>query len=513
MRDFTADEIAAALHVQRSAFLRDGPPTVAVRRDRIDRLAALTLENADEFIQAMSQDFGNRSIQAATVSDILGSVTDVAYIRRNVKKWMKPRDIMPVTRAMGVRTRVQARPLGVVGVVAPWNFPVLLLTQPATAAFAAGDRVMMKASEVTPHTAALLHELAPRYFSAEELVVVTGGRETGEAFCSMPFDHLLFTGSPGVGKHVQRSAAEHLVPVTLELGGKNPVVIGHDANIDTAASRVARARMINGGQVCLCPDYVFVPADRIEEFAGAVVRQFRTSFPTVLHNLMHCTIVDDHNFQRVVGLVEDARAKGATVIEAAPEGETLPSAAQRCIAPTVLTNMSDDMRVMNEEVFGPVLTVLPYHNLDDVIGYINTRPSPLACYWFGKDSADFRRFCAHARTGGITRNDFLLHAALDGAPFGGVGGSGMGAYHGKAGFDTFSQYRAVSESRLPGSATALFVPPTHPRLMTALDWIVDKQATRVRKRINRFRGPSGDGAFGTENVTEIASTAVDARTR
>jgi coniferyl-aldehyde dehydrogenase len=390
---------------------------------------------------------------------------------------------------------------------------VLLLTQPATAAFAAGDRVMMKASEVTPHTAALLHELAPRYFSAEELVVVTGGRETGEAFCSMPFDHLLFTGSPGVGKHVQRSAAEHLVPVTLELGGKNPVVIGHDANIDTAASRVARARMINGGQVCLCPDYVFVPADRIEEFAGAVVRQFRTSFPTVLHNLMHCTIVDDHNFQRVVGLVEDARAKGATVIEAAPEGETLPSAAQRCIAPTVLTNMSDDMRVMNEEVFGPVLTVLPYHNLDDVIGYINTRPSPLACYWFGKDSADFRRFCAHARTGGITRNDFLLHAALDGAPFGGVGGSGMGAYHGKAGFDTFSQYRAVSESRLPGSATALFVPPTHPRLMTALDWIVDKQATRVRKRINRFRGPSGDGAFGTQNVTEIASTAVDARTR
>jgi coniferyl-aldehyde dehydrogenase len=503
MRDFTADEIASALHVQRSAFLRDGPPTVAVRRDRIDRLAALTLENADEFTHVMSQDFGNRSIQAATVSDILGSITDVALIRRNLKKWMKPRDIMPAMRAIGVRTRVQARPLGVVGVVAPWNFPVLLLTQPATAAFAAGDRVMMKASEVTPRTAALLHEL----------VVVTGGRETGEAFCSMPFDHLLFTGSPGVGKHVQRSAAEHLVPVTLELGGKNPVVIGRDANIDTAASRVARARMMNGGQVCLCPDYIFVPADRLEEFAGAVVRQFRTSFPTVLHNLMHCTIVDDRNYQRVVGLVEDARAKGATVIEAVPEGETLPSAAQRCIAPTVLTNMSDDMRVMSEEVFGPVLTVLPYRNLDDVIGYINTRPSPLASYWFGKDSADFRRFCARARTGGITRNDFLLHAAVDGAPFGGVGGSGMGSYHGKAGFDTFSQYRAVSESKLPGSATALFVPPTHTGLMTAVDWIVRKQATRVRKRINRFQGPSGDGAFGTQNVTEIASTAVNVRTR
>jgi coniferyl-aldehyde dehydrogenase len=492
MRDFTADQIAAALHVQRTAFLCDGPPTVAVRRDRIDRLAALTLENADEFTQAMSEDFGNRSIQAATLSDILGSVTDVAHIRRNVKKWMKPRDILPLTRAMGIRTRVQARPLGVVGVVAPWNFPVLLLTQPATAAFAAGNRVMMKASEVTPRTAALLCDLAPRYFPPEELVVVTGGRETGEAFCSMPFDHLLFTGSPGVGKHVQRSAAEHLVPVTLELGGKNPVVIGHDADIDTAASRVARARMMNGGQVCLCPDYVFVPPDRLEEFAGAVVRQFRISFPSVLHNPMHCTIVDDNNYRRVVGLVEDARAKGATVIEAVPDGETLPSAAQRCIAPTVLTNMSDDMLVMSEEVFGPVLSVLPYHNLDDVIDYINTRPSPLASYWFGRDSDDFRRFCAHARTGGITRNDFLLHAAVDGAPFGGVGGSGMGAYHGKAGFDSFSQYRAVSESRLPGSATALFVPPTHPRLMPAVDWIVRKQATRVRKRINRFQSRSSD---------------------
>src|SRR5260370_5954361 len=231
LRDFPANEIAAALHVQRSAFLRDGPPTVAVRRDRIDRLAALTLENADEFTHAMSQDFGNRSIHAATVSDILGSITDVALIRRNLKKWMKPRDIMPAMRAMGVRTRVQARPLGVVGVVAPWNFPVLLLTQPASAAFAAGNRVMMKASEVTPRTAALLHELAPRYFSPEELTIVTGGRQTSAAFCSMPFDHLFFTGSPEVGKQVQRSAAKHLVPVTLELGGKNPVVVGRDAHI------------------------------------------------------------------------------------------------------------------------------------------------------------------------------------------------------------------------------------------------------------------------------------------
>jgi coniferyl-aldehyde dehydrogenase len=491
MRDYTADEIAEALRIQRVAFLRDGPPTAAVRQNRIDRLAALTFENADALADAMRQDFGNRPIGATIFADICSSVTDISFIRRNVKKWMKARDAMGALRAFGVRTRVQAQPLGVVGVVAPWNFPVLLLTLPATAAFAAGNRVMMKASEITPRTASLLQELAGQYFSPEELTIITGGPSTGAAFCSMPFDHLFFTGSPDVGKHVQRSAAEHLVPVTLELGGKNPVVIGRDADIATAASRTARARLMNGGQVCLCPDFVFVPADRCDEFVDDVQRQFRHSFPTVLGNPEHCTIVDDKNYERIVGLVEDARSKGATVIEAVPSGETLPSAAERRIAPTILTGVTEDMRVMSEEVFGPVLTVLPYERLDDVIEYVNARPSPLASYWFGKDSNDFRRFCDRTRNGGITRNDFMLHAAIDGAPFGGVGNSGMGAYHGKTGFDTFSHYRTVSESRVPGSLTALLVPPTSLRITMAVNWVVRKQAVRLRKRIDRYHRDGG----------------------
>jgi coniferyl-aldehyde dehydrogenase len=491
MRDFTRAEIAETIRVQRAAFLRDGPPTVAVRRHRIDRLAALTFENADEIADTIRQDFGNRPVSAAILADILGSVGDVAFIRRNLKKWMKPRDAMPLMRAFGVRTRVAAQPLGVVGVVAPWNFPVVLLTQPATAAFAAGNRVVMKASEVTPRTAALLHDLAGRYFSPEELVVITGGRETGAAFCCMPFDHLFFTGSPEVGKHVQRDAAEHLVRLTLELGGKNPVVVGRDADIATAASRTARARMMNGGQVCLCPDYAFVPADRCDEFVAAAERQFRASFPTVLGNPEHCTIVDDRNYERILGLVEDARAKGATVIEATPAGEALPSAAERRVAPTILTDVTEDMEVMSVEVFGPVLSVMPYHHLDDVIDYINARPSPLASYWFGKDSNDFRRYCARTRIGGITRNDFMLHAAIDGAPFGGVGNSGMGGYHGKTGFDAFSHYRAVSHTHLPGSVTALFVPPTSRRLAPTVDWLVHKQAARLRKRIDRYRDHTG----------------------
>jgi coniferyl-aldehyde dehydrogenase len=487
MRDYTTDEIADALRVQRNGFLRDGPPTAAVRQNRIDRLAALTLENVETISDAMREDFGNRPVQAAIISDLLGSLSDVAFIRRNLVKWMKARDTMGVLRAVGVRTRVQAQPLGVVGVVAPWNFPVLLLTQPATAAFAAGNRVMMKASEVTPRTAALLQELAEQYFSPEELTIVTGGRQTGAAFCSMPFDHLFFTGSPEVGKQVQRSAAEHLVPVTLELGGKNPVVVGRDADIATAARRTARARLMNGGQVCLCPDFVFVPSELCDEFVAAVHRQFRESFPTVLGNAEHCTIVDDRNYERVVGLVEDARSKGATVIEAIPPGETLPSPRERRIAPTVLTGMTDDMRVMSEEVFGPVLSVLPYRSLDEVIDYVNARPSPLASYWFGKDSQDFRTYCARTRSGGITRNDFMLHAAIDGAPFGGVGNSGMGGYHGKSGFDGFSHYRTITESRLPGSITALFVPPTSMRITTVSNWMVRTHAARLRKRIDGYQ--------------------------
>lgn len=487
MTEDTAEDIAEGLRVQRAAFLRDGPPTAAVRRDRIDRLAALTFENAEAFGEAMRRDFGNRPVETSIMADIVASVSDAAFIRRNLAKWMKAREAMGVLRPIGVRTRVQAQPLGVVGVVAPWNFPVLLLTGPATAAFAAGNRVMMKPCEVTPRTAALLRQLAGQYFSPEELAVVTGGPSTGAAFCSMPFDHLIFTGSPEVGKHVQRSAAEHLVPVTLELGGKNPVVVGHDADIATAASRTARARLMNGGQVCLCPDFVFVPADRCDEFVAAVERQFRECFPTVLDNPEHCTMVDDRNYARVVGLIEDARSKGATVVEAAPRGEALPSATQRRIAPTILTTVTPDMRVMSEEVFGPVLSVLTYQALDEVIDYLNARPSPLASYWFGGDSQDFRTFCDRTRSGGITRNDFILHALIDGAPFGGVGYSGMGSYHGKSGFDTFSHYRAVSESRLPGTLIAMFVPPTSPRVTTAVNWVLRAHAARLRKRIDRHR--------------------------
>ncbi|MDT5078944.1 MAG: coniferyl-aldehyde dehydrogenase [Mycobacterium sp.] len=487
MREFGVAELAEALQIQRTAFLRDGPPSLALRRNRMDRVSALAFENAEAIADALNADFGTRPTQTTNFMDVLASVSDFAHIRRNLGRWMKPRTVMGIGRPLGLRTSVQAHPLGVVGIAVPWNGPIVLSVMPATAAFAAGNRVMIKMPEATPRTSALIARLAPQYFSPEELVVITGGPAAGTAFSALPLDHLLFTGSSDIAKHVQRSAADNLVPLTFELGGKNPLVVGRDADISTAASRTARGRLLNGGQVCLCPDYVFVPTNRYDEFVAMAHQQFRTSFPTVIGNPDYCSIVDDKNYERVLGLIEDARSKGATVIEANPDGEDLPSAAERKIAPTILTGVTQEMRVMTEEVFGPVLSVMPYDDLDEVIDYINARPSPLAAYWMGKDSDDFRRYCARTHSGGVTRNDIMIHAAMDGAPFGGVGSSGMGAYHGKAGFDTFTHYRTISESRLRGALAALAVPPIPARLPELVNWAVANQAARLRKRIDRYR--------------------------
>ena len=405
MRECGTAELAEALEIQRAAFLRDGPPSLALRRNRMDRMSALAFENADAIADAMNADFGTRSPQITMVMEVLGSVSDFAHIRRNLHRWMKPRPVMRIGRPLGLRTTVQAHPLGVVGIVVAWNGPVVLAVMAATAAFAAGNRVLIKMPEATPRTSALIATLAPQYFSPDELAVITGGPAAGAAFSALPLDHLMFTGSSDIAKHVQRSAAEHLVPLTLELGGKNPMVVASDADIAMAARRAARGRLLNGGQVCLCADYVFVPADRCDEFVAAARQQFRTSFPTILGNPDYCSIVDDKNYRRVLGLIEDARAKGANVIEAKPDGEELPSAAERKIAPTILTGVTQEMAVMSEEVFGPVLAVLPYDDLDEVTDYVNARPSPLGAYWMGKDSDDFRRFCARTRSGGVTRRE------------------------------------------------------------------------------------------------------------
>jgi len=466
---------------QRRAFVADGPPSLAVRRNRIDRLMALVLDNTDAFVDAMAADFGTRSRAATLFTEVVGIIPVIEHTRAHVAQWMSATKLMRAGRIFGLRAEVESTPLGVVGIIGPWNFPLNLVVLPAAAAFAAGNRVMIKMSEITSQTAELMAAVAPKYFSPEELVVVTGGPDVAAEFSTLPFDHLFFTGSPSIGAHVQRAAAEHLVPVTLELGGKNPVVVAPDADVRRSATRIAAARMVNGGQVCVCPDYVFVPDDRVDTFVDAARETLRGMFPTIVSNADYCSSVNEANFDRVVGLIDDARDGGAKVESIAPPGEPLPDRATRKIAPTIVQGVNDRMKIAGEEVFGPVLVVMGYAQLSDAIDYINGRPAPLVAYWYGPDGEHFRSFVRNTRSGGVARNDFAAQMIPSSAPFGGVGRSGMGAYHGKAGFDTFSHQRTVVGTDLPFSITGSASPPfTRPMKAYA-----DMSLRVARRRTNR----------------------------
>jgi coniferyl-aldehyde dehydrogenase len=477
--------LSAMLDRQRRAFLADGPPSVEVRLDRIDRLMALLLDNTDAFVEAMAADYGTRSKAASLFTEVVGIMSVVEHTRSHVKQWMRPTKLMPTARLGGLRAEVQPTPLGVVGIIGPWNFPVNLVVLPASAAFAAGNRVMIKMSEITAHTAELMKAIAPQYFDPAELDVVIGGPDLAAAFAALPFDHLFFTGSPSVGALVQRAAADNLVPVTLELGGKNPVVVAPDADIRRSAARIARGRMVNGGQVCVCPDYVLVPDAQVETFVDVVRETLRDMFPTIIANPDYCSSVNHANFDRVVALIDDARANGARVETLAPEGESLPDRATRKIAPTIVRGIDDRMRIADEEVFGPVVTVMGYSELSEAIDYINRRPAPLVAYWFGSDDDNFRTFVANTRSGGVARNDFAAQMIPSAAPFGGVGRSGTGAYHGKAGFDTFSHYRAVVGSDLPFSITGTAAPPFGNALRLGANLALRIARLRTHRRLKR----------------------------
>jgi coniferyl-aldehyde dehydrogenase len=478
------DEMRATLDRQRRAFAADGQPDAALRRNRIDRLLALVLDNADDFVDAMGADFGTRPRAGSLFTEILGMISVIEHTRAHVPQWMRTTRLMRGARLLGLRAEVEPSPLGVVGIIGPSNFPLNLVILPASAAFAAGNRVMIKMSEITPRTAELMAKLAGDYFDPAELSVVTGDAGVAAPFAALPFDHLFFTGSPAVGARIQQAAGVNLVPVTLELGGKNPVVVSPSADVVRSAERIAQGRMINGGQVCVCPDYVFVPAHRTDEFVDVARRTWRTMFPSIVDNADYCSSVNEINFDRVVGLVEDARAKGARVDTVIPPGESLPDRGSRKIAPTILREVDDCMRIATEETFGPVLTVRPYERLADVVNFINDRPAPLVAYWFGPDDRDFRSFVSRTRSGGVARNDFAAQMIPSAAPFGGVGRSGMGAYHGKAGFDAFTHYRTVVGSDLPFTITGRAAPPftRSMRATTALALRLARNRTRRRLR-------------------------------
>lgn len=438
-------DLMALVDLQRQHAMSNPMPTAAERQDRISRLIDLVADNADALADAMSADFGNRSRHESMIADIAGTLTELKHARDHLAKWMKPEKakVDTLLALFGAKARIEYQPLGIIGIVSPWNFPVYLSIGPMGEAFAAGNSVMLKLSEITPRTSDLLRSLLEASFSQHEVAVVTGGVEIGQAFAALPLDHILFTGATSIGPSILHSAADNMVPVTLELGGKSPAIIAPSADMSLAVARIASGKMFNAGQVCLAPDYVMVPRARMQEFADAIAKQIAKSYPTLSGNPDFTHIVTDRQLDRLRGLVEEARQSGANVVEINPANEDLSGSNEKILPPTLIVDASPDLGVMQQEIFGPVLPILPYDSLEDVAPFVRSRAHPLALYVFAKDTSEQDQIISATQSGGVCINDTIMHSTQQSLPFGGVGASGTGAYHGIHGFRRFSHARSV----------------------------------------------------------------------
>ena len=437
----SADQLAAVLAAMKQAHLVEGPASLELRRDRLDRAIALLLDNREAIVAAVSADFGNRSREQTLLSDIAGSVASLKHCREHLAEWMQS-EAHPAPFP-GCEARVDYQPLGVVGVISPWNFPIVLAFGPLASILAAGNRAMLKPSELTPRTSALLAELIARYFDANELSTVLGSAEVGALFSAQPFDHLIFTGGTAVGRHIMRAAADNLVPVTLELGGKSPVLVSRSADLATVVQRVMTVKTFNAGQICLAPDYVLLPEESLGEFVAEAVRFVGEMYPTLRSNPDYTSIINPRHFDRLRSYLADARARGARLVEINPAQEDLSDREMRKIAPTLVLDTNEQMQVLREEIFGPLLPIKTYRTFSTAIDYINTQQRPLAAYYFGEDAGERQQVLARTTSGALVINDVMSHVLFEELPFGGVGPSGMGAYHGVYGFRTFSHAKAV----------------------------------------------------------------------
>ncbi|ANY20749.1 Coniferyl aldehyde dehydrogenase [Tsuneonella dongtanensis] len=462
MADNRKTELEALLEKQRDAFTAARPEPLDARRDRIERAMALLKENADELCKAMSADFGSRSIQQSMITDIASTVGFGHYCLKNMAKWSRPerRKVQFPLGLLGAKAELRYEPKGVIGILSPWNFPVNLSFGPLMQVFAAGNRAMIKPSEFTERTSDVMAELVAKRFSDDECAVVTGGPEVAHAFSSLPFDHLVFTGSTATGRKVMEAAARNLVPVTLELGGKSPVFLGRSADLKKAGERIAMGKMMNAGQICLAPDYLYVPEDMEEGAVAAVELGARDMYPTLLANDDYASVVSDRHFDRLKGLVADAREKGADVIEVNPADEDFGNSNTRKMPLTILRNVTDDMAAMQEEIFGPVLPVKTYKAIDEAIDYVNKNDRPLGLYYFGEDGGEREKVLTRTISGGVTVNDVVFHVSMEDLPFGGVGPSGIGSYHGVEGFREFSHARSVyTQPKIDVAKLGGFKPP------------------------------------------------------
>jgi coniferyl-aldehyde dehydrogenase len=433
--------LTATLGAQRAAFA-SAPPDERKRLQSLRALLQSIRDRREEFVAAISQDFGGRAREETLLLEIFPLVDSIRHTIRHLPEWMQPRPAETGWQFLPGSARVMCQPLGVVGIIGAWNYPVLLSLSPLAGALAAGNHVMLKPSELASRTADLMARMIADLFPDEYVTVVTGGPELGAAFAALPFDHLLFTGSTRVGKLIMRSASEHLTPVTLELGGKSPALLHPDFPAKTAAARIMAGKLYNAGQTCIAPDYVLVEAGARGEFARLAADAAAAAYPKLVDNPDFTRIINRSHYQRLRGLVEDAVLKGAGMLELNPARETC-NDQNRVFPPTLLWDVKDDMAVMREEIFGPILPLVTYRSLDEAIQYVNARPRPLALYYFDYSSKRVDKVLSETVSGGVTVNDTILHIAQNDLPFGGVGPSGMGSYHGYDGFLTFSKKKGV----------------------------------------------------------------------
>ena len=437
--DTDVSELTTTLQRLRDAW-QASKPDEAQRRSDLQRLRDALKRRLDEMATAISADFGHRSREESVIADGMTVLNDIDHLIKHLRRWMKPARVGVGWRFLPARAQVRPSPVGVVGVIAPWNYPVNLSLIPLATAIAAGNHVYLKPSENTPRTSQFLRALLAEVFPPDRVAVATGGAEIGAAFAGLPFDHLVFTGSTAVGRKVMAAAAPNLTPLTLELGGKSPALIADDYPIERAAARIATGKWFNGGQTCIAPDYVLVPKGKRDALVKALRAEVLARYGELFENLGDYTrIINDGQYARLKGYLDDAKERGVEKVTLAGHADP----AQRIMPPTLLLDPGDDAKVMQEEIFGPLLPIKSYRTLDEAIGYINAHDRPLALYPFSDDKATVEKILHHTLAGGVSVNDTLFHFAIANLPFGGIGPSGMGAYHGRAGFDAMSKHLPV----------------------------------------------------------------------
>ena len=444
------------LNLQKKAFIENGQPSYEQRLDSLKRCIALLETHDEQIVEALNEDYKNRSETEIMTSEVVQSIRNLNFTIKNLKKWMKPskRPSSFMADLLGSKALMQPSPLGTVGIIAPWNFPIGMVFYPAASVLAAGNRIMAKPSEFTPHTAQLIKDAVEKYFDSSEFAVILGGPDVGNEFTSLPLDHLLYTGSGAVAKKVVANAAQNLVPTTLELGGKSPTIISSDANLSLAAKRIMFVKTLNAGQICLSPDYVLIKRGQEDALIEELKKVFNEFYPESNAN-DYTSMVNEHHHERMQSYLQDAREKGASVIDLG----SFDSSEKNTITTKVVVNVNESMRIMQEEIFGPLLPIMVYDELQEVVDYVNSHDHPLGLYFFGNKKSEQNFIIENTRSGGVTINDAMFHLMQSRLPFGGVGPSGYGHYHGYEGFLNFSNLRAIYYQTNSDSLFGMLRPP------------------------------------------------------